>query len=115
MARKKFDELRKRMSPEARKRADELSARLLAEMPLHELRQARALTQEKLARTLGVNQASVSKLERRTDMYLSTLRSYIAAMGGVLEIIATFPEGSIRIEQFAELDEQPGRRAAKVR
>jgi len=70
-------------------------------MPLHELRQAQALSQDALAKTLHVNQAAISKMERRTDMYISTLRNYIRAMGGELEIIATFPEGQVKIENFA--------------
>jgi len=63
-----------------------------------------------LAVSLHVKQASVSKLERRTDMYISTLRGYIKAMGGDLEIIARFPDGSVRINQFEELaDATPGK------
>jgi transcriptional regulator with XRE-family HTH domain len=103
---KKFDELRQRMSPEARKRADELTAQLMAELPLQELRQARSLTQEQLARALGINQAAISKLERRADMYLSTLKSYINAMGGELRLIAAFPDGCVSIDQLAEPEEE---------
>ena len=116
---KKFDELRQRMSPEARKRADELTAQLLAEMPLQELRQARSLTQEQLASTLGINQAAVSKLERRADMYLSTLRSYIKAMGGELRLIAEFPDGCVSIDRLGEPQGEgeekktPGRQRAR--
>lgn len=75
-------------------------------MPLDELREARKLTQVTLAKTLNVNQAAVSKLERRADMYVSTLRSYVEAMGGHLEILASFPEGQVRISQF-EQEEEP--------
>lgn len=71
-------------------------------MPLNELRQARALSQVKLAETLHVNQAAVSKIERRTDMYISTLRAYIRAMGGDLEIVAKFPDGEVKIANFSE-------------
>lgn len=98
----KFSELQARMSPESRARSDERYRQMRAEMPLHELRQARALSQVKLAETLHVNQAAVSKIERRTDMYVSTLRGYIRAMGGDLEIIARFPEGDVTIANFAE-------------
>lgn len=77
---------------------------MLAEMPLHELRQARRLSQETLAEALHIGQASVSKMERRTDMYVSTLRGIIRAMGGELEIIARFPDGVYRIGQFGGLD-----------
>jgi transcriptional regulator with XRE-family HTH domain len=72
-------------------------------MPLRELRQDRNLSQEQLAHTLSVKQAAVSKLEKRTDMYISTLRNFIKAMGGDLEIIAKFPEGSVQISQFEDI------------
>lgn len=100
---KKFRDLRARMSPASRKRAHHRARDMLAEMPLRELRQARRLTQEALARVLRSNQALVSKLERRTDMYVSSLRSYIEAMGGELEIIARFPDGAVRIRQFEQI------------
>ncbi len=76
-------------------------------MPLRELRQARHLTQEALARVLRSRQALVSKLERRADMYVSSLRSYIEAMGGELEIVARFPDGAVRIRQFEEIGRDP--------
>ena len=99
---KKFLELEAKMSPESRARSDMLYHKMLAEMQLNELRQARALSQVKLAETLHVNQAAVSKIERRTDMYISTLRAYIRAMGGDLEIVAKFPDGEVKIANFAE-------------
>jgi len=101
---RKFAELREKMSPAARKKSAAITQELLKEMPLQELQQARTISQEKLARVLRIKQASVSKLERRTDMYVQTLRSYIQAMGGDLEIIAKFPEGDVRITQFVEDD-----------
>jgi transcriptional regulator with XRE-family HTH domain len=97
------------MTPERQRRVRERSQALLAELPLQELRQARQLTQQALAQRLGSQQALVSKLERRADMYVSSLRSYIQALGGDLEIIARFPEGAVRITQFAEIGEDPGR------
>lgn len=100
---KKFQVLRDKMSPAARAEAEELTRRMLAEMPLQELRQARRLSQEQLAKILGVRQAAISKLERRTDMYISTLRNFVKAMGGDLEITARFPDGAVRINQFEEL------------
>jgi hypothetical protein len=101
---KKFAELEAKMSPESRKRSDALYAKMLAEMPLHELRQAKALSQVKLAESLHVNQAAISKMEHRTDMYISTLRDYIQAMGGDLEIVAKFPEGSVKISNFTSIE-----------
>lgn len=101
---KSFKVLERKMSPEARARSEEKAKQLIAEMPLQELRAARKLTQEELAKTLNVNQAAVSKLERRADMYVSTLREFVRAMGGELEITARFPEGAVRITQFEDVD-----------
>ncbi|MFW0753193.1 XRE family transcriptional regulator [Pseudomonas sp. H11T01] len=98
---KKFTDLMARRSPESLERVDAIYQKLRAEMPLHELRQAQELSQDTLAKALHVNQAAISKMERRTDMYISTLRNYIRAMGGELEIIATFPDGQVKIENFA--------------
>ncbi len=76
---------------------------MLADMPLQELRLARGLTQGQLATTLNVRQASISKLERRADLYISTLRSHIEALGGELDIIARFPDGEVRIANFEDV------------
>ena len=99
-----FSELRAKMSPERRERNHQKAMDLLARLPLNELRHARQLSQERLAGVLHVKQASISKLERRADMYISTLRNFIRAMGGELEIIARFPDGSVKINQFEELE-----------
>jgi transcriptional regulator with XRE-family HTH domain len=81
------------------------TAELIAEeATLRQVREARERSQEAVAKMLHIKQAAVSKLERRTDMYLSTLRSYIEAMGGKLEIIARFPNQAVRITQFEALD-----------
>jgi hypothetical protein len=101
---RKFQELRSRMPLERQRRAHERASAMMAEMPLQELRRARHLTQQALAAVLGSNQALVSKLERRTDWYVSSLRSYIEAMGGALEIVARFPDGAVRIHQFREIE-----------
>lgn len=100
---KKFSELRTRMSESARLQADDKAQSMLAEMPLNELRQARGLSQKMLAEVLHVQQPSIAKMEKRTDMYLSTLRSHIRAMGGELELIARFPDGAVQISNLAEL------------
>jgi DNA-binding Xre family transcriptional regulator len=92
------------MTPE-RREANRLAAQLMiAEMPLEEMRTARHITQTHLASLLQITQASVSKMEKRTDMYVSTLRSFVQAMGGELEIRAIFPEGTVKIDQFANLN-----------
>jgi DNA-binding Xre family transcriptional regulator len=95
-----FRELEAKMSPESRARSDAKAKKMLAEMPLDKLREAREMTQVHLAKILGVNQAAVSKLERRTDMYVSTLQGFVKAMGGELKITARFPEGTVEINQF---------------
>ncbi len=100
---KPYSILRGKMKPAARKKAAEKTKSLLEAMPLQELRHARNLSQEQLAQTLSVKQAAVSKLEKRTDMYVSTLRKFIRAMGGDLEIVAKFPEGSVQISQFEDI------------
>jgi transcriptional regulator with XRE-family HTH domain len=75
----------------------------MVEMALDEVREARAMTQEHLAKVLGISQAGVSKMERRADMYVSTLQAMIKAMGGQLQIVAIFPEGKVEIDQFRKL------------
>ena len=100
----KFTELRARMSSESRARSEAKAQAMLAEMPLNELRQARGLTQKMLAEMLHVQQPSVAKLEKRTDMYISTLRSHIEAMGGELEVLARFPDGTVKISNFSDID-----------
>jgi len=84
-------------------------------MPLEELREARELTQTQLAQVLQISQGAVSKVERRADMYISTLRSYIRAIGGDLQIRAVFPEGEVLINQFEDLDSSPKGSAAVER
>ena len=101
---KKFAELRAKMAPEAQARVEAKAQELLAEMPLNELRQARGLSQKVLAEVLHVQQPSIAKMEKRTDMYISTLRSHIEAMGGQLDVIARFPDGSVKISNFSDIE-----------
>lgn len=110
---KNFRELVDEFSPERKARIRKRTEQLLAELPLQQLRHARELTQGQLAEELGVNQASVSKLERRTDMYISTLRRFIEATGGELELIATFPEGRVRITQLEAVGEDGEERSER--
>lgn len=100
---KSFNLLRSKLSEERKAKIDKRVEELIKTMPLAELRQARQFTQEQLAHSMKIKQASVSKMEGQTDMYISTLRKYIKAMGGDLEIIAKFPEGSVLIEKFETL------------
>ena len=98
-----FRELEAKMSPERRARVAARVKEELALMPLHQLRQAREMTQTRLAEVLEMDQGNISKLEKRTDMYLSTLRSYVEAMGGALEIRAIFPDGEVKIDLLNQL------------
>jgi DNA-binding XRE family transcriptional regulator len=100
----KFSNLRDKMSKESRERSHRKAELYKKNMALDELREALDLTQEHLARTLGVRQSSISKMERRADMYISTLESMIRAMGGELKIEAEFPDhGRVQISQFQKL------------
>ena len=101
---KKFAELSAKMAPESQARVAAKAQELLAEMPLNELRQARGLSQKVLAEVLHVQQPSIAKMEKRTDMYISTLRSHIEAMGGQLDVIARFPDGSVKISNFSDIE-----------
>ena len=83
-----FSELRRKMSPALQERSRQEADQLIAEMALDELREAQRMTQEHLAKLLGVNQSAISRMERRTDMYISTLKSIIEAMGGKLQILS---------------------------
>ena len=100
-----FNELTKDFPPERRRRIDDMTREMLAEMPQHELRQARALTHRDMAKRLKVNQPAVSKLEQQVDLYVSSLRSYVEAAGGQLKIVAEFPEGEIAITNFSNAGE----------
>jgi len=111
---KNFKELQAKMSAEARARSEAKAERIIQEMALDELRTALDLTQEQLAEVLHVRQAAISKVERRSDMFISTLRKIIEAMGGELEIRAILPGGIVRISQFAEL-RKPGETVAEGR
>lgn len=95
----------KKLSPEAQARVSDRVIAAIEQLPLSELRRARELSQQTLAGVMGVSQSEVSKIERRSDVYLSTLRSFIEAMGGELVIIARFPEGEVQVSQFAEVDD----------
>ncbi len=100
-----FAKLRAGMSNEARAKAEAESLLLEEEMNLAEVRRALKLSQEEIAETLHIGQGSVAKIEKRADMYVSTLRRFIEAMGGELEIVARFPDHAVKIRNFSELSE----------
>jgi transcriptional regulator with XRE-family HTH domain len=97
---KDFENLEKQMSPERLKRAKTRAKEIMAEMLLSEIRKEAGFTQEDIAKTLGIRQPSLSKLESQDDIQISTLQRLIQALGGRLELIAHMPGGDIRISQF---------------
>ena len=99
---RKWTEIRDRMSPERRERNREKTAALLLAMDLTEIRDNMQLTQEEVAARLQISQSNVSRLEKRRDMLVSTLRDVIEAFGGELHLVAEFPDGSVEIKQFDE-------------
>ena len=88
-----LERIRKELTPARRKKVAARAAQLIAEeMTLQELRHARKLTQVRMAKALGIGQDGISKLEKRTDLLLSTLRKTVEAMGGTLSLVAEFPD-----------------------
>ena len=105
----------KKLSPAQRKKVEARAAQLIAEeMTLRELRQARKLTQVRIAKTLGITQDSVSRLEKRSDLLLSTLRKTVKAMGGNLSLVAEFPDRApVVLAGIAEDVREPRRTGRK--
>jgi DNA-binding XRE family transcriptional regulator len=106
MMAQKWRDIRRTLSDEDETLIKSRVAAELAKLPLAEMRRARQMTQNRLAEVLHVNQGAISKMEKRSDMYLSTLRSYVEAMGGQLEIRAVFPNGEVILEQLGEAREE---------
>lgn len=104
--------------PPARQQKVEARARELIaeELTLQDIRKARKLTQEQMAKTLNIGQDSISRLEKRSDMMLSTMRSYIEAMGGSLELVARFPKRSpVIIKSIEDVSHAPKRTTKRKR
>jgi len=102
---KNWKEIRKNLGSEREARIKARVRDEIARLSLNQLREARSLTQTSLAELLGIPQGGVSRLERRADMYVSTLRNYIRAMGGELKITAVFPNGAVEISQFEDVEQ----------
>jgi len=105
---KTLSEVLKALPPKRRARIEAETAREAAEvMTLREVRKAFQMSQEAIAKALKMEQESVSRIERRADLLLSTMRKYVAAMGGDLKLIAEFPDRPpVQIETFVELGER---------
>jgi DNA-binding XRE family transcriptional regulator len=111
---KNFKELQEKMPREARLRSEASAEKMISEMGLAELRAAMDMTQESLANALHVKQASISKMERRSDMYISTLSKIIEAMGGELQIVAKMPNGNVKIRQFTQIRQEDSETASAL-
>jgi predicted transcriptional regulator len=98
-----FNKLKKSMSAQSQERIQKKIKQLQQDMALAEVRKAMSLTQVDLAEMLHIKQAAVARLENRTDMYISSLRKYITALGGELDIVARFPEGDVHIQNLHDL------------
>ncbi len=99
---KSFDALVERTTTKrTRQRAARRTQELLGEMLVSELRKMSGKSQRELAKTLGIKQPSLSKLEKQSDMQISTLRRIVQALGGELEVVARFPKGAVKIRQFS--------------
>lgn len=101
---KSFKKLVEKLPEDSQARIEQGVDHMLAEMPLPEIRKALQFSQEELADLLELDQPAVSKMERRTDMYLSTLRRFIEAMGGRLEMNARFGDKTFRINQLSDIN-----------
>ncbi len=86
---------------------------LLAELLLSEVRQLAGKSQQQVAQALGIKQPSLSKLEKQSDMQISTLRKIVKALGGELEVLAKFPKGTVKIDQFDPSHRRPGHPGAQ--
>lgn len=106
---KTLDQKMKGIGPARRKKVEARAAALIGEeMTLQELRQARKLTQVRLAKALGITQDGVSRLEKRSDLLLSTLRKSVEAMGGNLSLVAEFPDREpVVLSGISEVDPKP--------
>jgi predicted XRE-type DNA-binding protein len=106
------------LSPERRDLVEARAQELIdEEMTLRDLRSVQHLTQERVAELLGIEQDSVSRMERRADMLISTMSSYVEAMGGQLRLIAEFPNRrpySVKLSSLTDEARKPTRRKSKT-
>jgi plasmid maintenance system antidote protein VapI len=107
---KSFDELVKRTTTKkTRQRAATRTQELLGELLLSEIRELAGKSQSQVAEALGIKQPSLSKLEKQSDMQISTLRRIVNALGGELEVVARFPKGTVKLDQFNQASRSASR------
>lgn len=111
---KTLDQIIKKLPAERRAKIGARAEALIAEeVALQHLRKARRLTQERMAQLLGIGQDSVSRLESRSDLLLSTLKSYVEAMGGSLKLVVEFPDSVAVLSSLGETEDGKEARASK--
>jgi transcriptional regulator with XRE-family HTH domain len=110
-----IDDIIENLTPAQRKRVEKRAAALITEeLTLQQLRRARKLTQQKLAKSLRIGQEGVSKLEQRSDLLISTLRSCVKGMGGDLHLVAEFPDRPpVELVGFAAMEKERRRKTEK--
>ena len=108
---KSFKKLVEKLPIERQKEIQSGTEMLLSDMAQEELKKALQLTQIQLAKTLNTDQATVSRIERESDMYVGTLRRFLEAMGAELKVIASFPDREIVINQFEDILPKPEKTA----
>lgn len=100
---KPLSQLMEKVSPNVQAKASAKALEILEDLTLAELRKNRGLTQVELAAKLGLRQPSIAQMEKQDDAYMSTIKSYILALGGKLELYASFPDGTrVEITQFEQ-------------
>ena len=97
---KNFNDLIAEMSPERQQRIRDRTDVLLLQIALQDLRKERNMTQNQMAKRLGISQSALSKMEHQQDMNVSTLMRIIRALGGELKLVAQFPDTEVVINQF---------------
>ena len=112
-----IDEITRDYSPERKARIQAMADVLIAEeMALRDVRKARSVTQEQLAARLGGKQVYISRMEKRADIKLSTLRDYVRGLGGELALLVTFPDGAaMRIKDRETAQDKATARERKLR
>jgi transcriptional regulator with XRE-family HTH domain len=109
---KSFESLvRRTTTKRTRQRAAARTRELLGELLIGEVRKLKGKTQQEVADSLGIKQPGLAKLEKQSDMQISTLRRIVKALGGELELFARFPKGKLRLGEYGK----PGRAARQRR
>jgi DNA-binding XRE family transcriptional regulator len=111
------NEVIRKLSRAERKKVEARAAELIAEeMTLRQLRRARKLTQQKLAKSLRIGQEGVCKIEQRTDLLISTLRNCVKGMGGDLHLVARFPDRPpVELVGFTAMENERGKKDEEAR